>query len=80
MERARAEFDRAWIPVSMALFIVALVLLLSVERDQRRAVRKREPPREEPPAAGPRPARSEPGFEPGLEPKGLFRLARLGAR
>jgi hypothetical protein len=48
---ARAEFDQAWISASMTLFIVAFVLLLIVERDQRKAVRKLEPPREEPPAA-----------------------------
>lgn len=43
---ARAEFDRAWISASMTLFIVALVLLLIIERDQRKAIRKLEPARE----------------------------------
>lgn len=47
---ARAEFDRAWISASMTLFIVALVLLLIIERDQRKAVRKLDPAPEEPPA------------------------------
>jgi hypothetical protein len=37
---ARAQFDQAWISASMTLFIVALVLLLIIERDQRKAMRK----------------------------------------
>jgi Ca2+/Na+ antiporter len=40
---ARAQFDRAWISASMTLFIVALVLLLVIERDQRKAMRKLTP-------------------------------------
>ncbi|CNF25519.1 Uncharacterised protein [Mycobacterium tuberculosis] len=34
---AEGEFAQAWLTVSMTLFIVALVLLLIVERDQRKA-------------------------------------------
>lgn len=43
---ARAEFDRAWVSASLTLSIVALVLLLMIERDQRKALRKLtgEPP------------------------------------
>ncbi|NKZ06387.1 hypothetical protein [Actinomadura latina] len=35
---AEGNFAQAWLTVSMTLFIVALVLLLIVERDQRKAV------------------------------------------
>ncbi|MER7547320.1 hypothetical protein ABTW95_30360 [Spirillospora sp. NPDC127506] len=35
---AQGDFAQAWLTVSMTLFIVALVLLLIVERDQRKAV------------------------------------------
>ncbi|TDD84890.1 hypothetical protein E1293_12225 [Actinomadura darangshiensis] len=34
---AQGEFDQVWLTVSMTLFVVALVLLLIVERDQRKA-------------------------------------------
>lgn len=37
---ARGMFDQAWLSASMTLFIVALVLLVIVERDQRKAVSK----------------------------------------
>ncbi|MEV5824531.1 hypothetical protein AB0L25_03045 [Spirillospora sp. NPDC052242] len=35
---ANGRFDQMWLSASMTLFIVALVLLLIVDRDQRRAV------------------------------------------
>lgn len=35
---AKGRFDQMWLSASMTLFIVALVLLLIVDRDQRRAV------------------------------------------
>jgi Ca2+/Na+ antiporter len=39
---AEGRFDQAWLSASMTLFIVALVLLFIVERDQRSAVRALE--------------------------------------
>ncbi|WP_345354508.1 hypothetical protein [Actinoallomurus liliacearum] len=39
---ARGQFDKVWLSASMTLFIVALVLLVIVERDQRKAVHKLE--------------------------------------
>lgn len=36
---AEGHFAQAWLSVSMTLFIVALVLLLIVERDQRKAAK-----------------------------------------
>ncbi|TDD79275.1 hypothetical protein [Actinomadura rubrisoli] len=35
---AKGDFAQVWLTVSMTLFVVALVLLLIVERDQRKAV------------------------------------------
>ncbi|MEO3782504.1 hypothetical protein ABGB12_04175 [Actinocorallia sp. B10E7] len=37
---AEGRFDQIWLSVSMTLFIVALALLLVVERDQRKAISK----------------------------------------
>jgi Ca2+/Na+ antiporter len=39
---AHGNFSRVWLSASMTLFIVALVLLLIVERDQRKALHKIE--------------------------------------
>jgi Ca2+/Na+ antiporter len=39
---AHGKFSRAWLTVSMTLFIVAIALLLIIERDQRKAVHKIE--------------------------------------
>ncbi|GAA0356040.1 hypothetical protein NE235_12500 [Actinoallomurus spadix] len=39
---AHGRFDQMWLSASMTLFIVALVLLFIVERDQRKAVHKLE--------------------------------------
>ncbi|MCO5972187.1 hypothetical protein [Actinoallomurus soli] len=39
---AHGRFDQMWLSASMTLFIVALVLLVIVERDQRKAVHKLE--------------------------------------
>ncbi|HEY0542599.1 MAG TPA: hypothetical protein VGD53_29850 [Actinoallomurus sp.] len=39
---AHGEFNQVWLSASMTLFIVALVLLLIVERDQRKALHKIE--------------------------------------
>jgi Ca2+/Na+ antiporter len=39
---AHGDFSRVWLSASMTLFIVALVLLLIVERDQRKALHKIE--------------------------------------
>jgi Ca2+/Na+ antiporter len=58
---AKGAFDRAWLSASMTLFIVALVLLFIVERDQRGAVRALE-------AAGQAPAVPEPTAESAEEP------------
>ena len=55
---AKGMFNRAWLSASMTLFIVALVLLFIVERDQRGAVRALEA------AAGQAPAVPEPTAEP----------------
>ena len=39
---AHGKFDQMWLSASMTLFIVALVLLVIVERDQRKALHKLE--------------------------------------
>jgi hypothetical protein len=39
---AKGKFDKVWLSASMTLFIVAVVLLLIVERDQRKALHKLE--------------------------------------
>ncbi len=39
---AHGKFDKVWLSASMTLFIVAFVLLLIVERDQRKALHKIE--------------------------------------
>ncbi|WP_433181061.1 hypothetical protein [Actinoallomurus sp. CA-150999] len=39
---AHGQFSKVWLSASMTLFIVALVLLVIVERDQRKAVHKLE--------------------------------------
>lgn len=39
---AKGKFDKVWLSASMTLFIVAAVLLLIVERDQRKALQKLE--------------------------------------
>jgi Ca2+/Na+ antiporter len=39
---AHGEFSKVWLSASMTLFIVAVVLLLIVERDQRKALHKIE--------------------------------------
>ncbi|MFV2174281.1 hypothetical protein ACFHW2_08230 [Actinomadura sp. LOL_016] len=52
---ANGQFDQMWLSASMTLFIVALVLLLIVDRDQRRAVHLLETagaPADAGPAAG----------------------------
>jgi hypothetical protein len=70
---ARARIDQAWISVSMTLFIVALVLLLIIERDQRKAIRKLadERPQETP---------EEDGDKATKEPRDLAKLeiGRIG--
>ncbi|GAA2604525.1 hypothetical protein SMC26_11575 [Actinomadura fulvescens] len=39
---AKGDFARVWLTASLTLFAVALVLLMLVERDQRRAIHKLE--------------------------------------
>lgn len=39
---AHGKFDKAWLSASMTLFIVAFALLIIIERDQRKALRKIE--------------------------------------
>lgn len=39
---AHGKFDQPWLSASMTLFVVAFVLLILVERDQRKALRKIE--------------------------------------
>jgi hypothetical protein len=39
---AHGQFNKMWLSASMTLFIVALVLLVIIERDQRKAVHKLE--------------------------------------
>ena len=39
---AKGKFDKVWLSASMTLFIVAVVLLMIVERDQRKALHKLE--------------------------------------
>jgi Ca2+/Na+ antiporter len=57
---AHGRFNQVWLSASMTLFIVALVLLLIVERDQRKALHKIELAAAErrgtPAETGPRPA------------------------
>jgi len=72
---AKGRFDQMWLTASMTLFLVALVLLLLVERDQRKAAHAlevaaaeaRRPVEAERPESGPageRPAPAEGGQEP----------------
>jgi Ca2+/Na+ antiporter len=63
---AHGKFSQVWLTVSMTLFIVALVLLLIVERDQRKALHKLEVAEArvtEPPAAPATPAEPAEGAE-----------------
>ncbi|SNR50309.1 hypothetical protein [Actinomadura mexicana] len=64
---AKGDLAEVWLTVSMTLFVVALVLLLIVERDQRKAVHLLEvAAAEAAPAAVPvRPAAAEEAEEPG---------------
>ncbi|QKG22138.1 hypothetical protein [Actinomadura verrucosospora] len=57
---AKGDFAKVWLSASMTLFIVALVLLLIVERDQRKAVKLLD-------EAGPAPAAAAPAAEAGAE-------------
>jgi hypothetical protein len=56
---ARGQFDKMWLSASMTLFIVALVLLVIIERDQRKAVHKLELAAAERRPAAPRAASAE---------------------
>ena len=62
----RKELSKAWLTVSMTLFVVALVLLVLIMRDQRRALTalkladKQQVPAPQPAVAG-EPAGAEPG-------------------
>ncbi len=62
----RKELSKAWLTVSMTLFVVALVLLVLIMRDQRRALTalkladKQQVPAPQPEVAG-EPAGAEPG-------------------
>jgi hypothetical protein len=56
---ARGQFDKMWLSASMTLFIVALVLLVIIERDQRKAVHKLELAEAERRPAAPRAASAE---------------------
>jgi hypothetical protein len=51
------RLGRGWLSASMTLFVVAFVLLIIVERDQRKAINRIE-------AAGPRPAPGRPAVTP----------------
>ncbi|MGI5416900.1 hypothetical protein [Actinomadura luteofluorescens] len=64
---AKGDLAEVWLTVSMTLFVVALVLLLIVERDQRKAVHLLEvAAAEAAPAAVPvRPAAAKEAEEPG---------------
>ncbi|MBO2463846.1 hypothetical protein [Actinomadura violacea] len=57
---AKGDFAKVWLSASMTLFIVALVLLLIVERDQRKAVKLLD-------EAGPAPAATAPAAEAGAK-------------
>ena len=64
MALAKGDLAKVWLSVSMTLFIVALVLLLIVERDQRKAVHLLEAAgREKAPSS--RPAGDEDEEKPG---------------
>ncbi|HEY6274717.1 MAG TPA: hypothetical protein VIX86_00145 [Streptosporangiaceae bacterium] len=55
------DLGKAWLVVSMTLFVVALVLLLLIMRDQRRAIAALKAASQETPAHPPAPAADEPG-------------------
>jgi Ca2+/Na+ antiporter len=65
---AHGKFNKVWLTASMTLFIVAFVLLLLIERDQRKALHKIELAAAErgatAPAATPPPATTAPADKP----------------
>ncbi|QFG24763.1 hypothetical protein [Actinomadura sp. WMMB 499] len=63
---ANGQFDQVWLSASMTLFIVALVLLLIVDRDQRRAVHLLEAAGAPAPASAPAEA-ADGGEKPKVE-------------
>ncbi|MFF5260735.1 hypothetical protein ACFY4C_17485 [Actinomadura viridis] len=71
---AEGRFAQVWLSVSMTLFIVALVLLLLIERDQRKAVQLLEAAAERVPAPAAHPAKeagaAEETKEAGAEQEG----------
>ncbi|MFI0371415.1 hypothetical protein ACH35V_26415 [Actinomadura sp. 1N219] len=64
---AEGDLSEVWLSVSMTLFVVALVLLLIVDRDQRKAVRLLEAATAEPRTAPSRPAAAESADADGKE-------------
>ncbi|TQL95831.1 hypothetical protein FB559_1341 [Actinoallomurus bryophytorum] len=71
---AHGKFNQVWLTASMTLFIVAFVLLLLIERDQRKALHKIElsdaergaaaPAETPPPVQTPPPAQTAPADKP----------------
>jgi hypothetical protein len=60
------DFSRPWLTVAMTLFVVAIVLLVLVIRDQRRAIKALSPPE----ASGPDHGASQDDAASGTDPAG----------
>jgi hypothetical protein len=63
------EFSRPWLTVAMTLFVVAIVLLVLVIRDQRRAIKALSPAETDHPS-GPDDGASQDDAAPGTDPAG----------
>ncbi|GAA1570039.1 hypothetical protein GCM10009678_60990 [Actinomadura kijaniata] len=73
---AKGQFAKVWLSASMTLFLVALVLLFLVERDQRKAIHLLEVAAAEAPPRPAAPAESPAGDEKGEE---TAKAAKAGA-
>jgi hypothetical protein len=69
LAQLKHDFSRPWLTVAMTLFVVAIVLLLLVIRDQRRAIKALSPAETGHPS-GPDDGASQDDAGPGTEPTG----------